>query len=148
MERQRVRFTIEKGIVYLDPKLVTRHHTNPVGLGTVLILADNSAYTVEGKPEDIEEALSPGTSAKESALQETQERLRALEAKYGELSEMHSQLSKLNVERQKAINALVEMAKNLYAITCPFMSEGDSVWLAMQEEYVAAMDLAGEEPKL
>lgn len=43
---------------------------------------------------------------------------------------------------------LADMAMNLYHVAAPFMRETDPVWRAMQEEYVAAMQLAGRDPKI
>lgn len=44
--------------------------------------------------------------------------------------------------------ALVDMAQNLYSMAAPFMRDTDEVWRAMQEQYAAAMRLAGRDPKI
>jgi len=49
---------------------------------------------------------------------------------------------------RKAEETLADMAQNLYAIALPLMRETDSIWHAMREEYVAAMKLAGRDPKI
>lgn len=49
---------------------------------------------------------------------------------------------------QEVVEALADTALNLYSILAPFMRETDPVWRAMQEEYIAAMKLAGRDPKI
>lgn len=58
------------------------------------------------------------------------------------LRRMHSQLARLNMERQRTIEALKAMAENLFAISEPFQSEGDLAWRATVKEYRSAMKLA------
>lgn len=83
-----------------------------------------------------------------AAARKVAETSRDLQRELSELREMHSQLARLNVERQKTIAALADALANLYAIAAPFMRETDSVWRAMQDEYVAAMKLAEREPEI
>lgn len=81
------------------------------------------------------------------AISRTNEVADALCKEYQDLQGMHSQLAQLNVERQRIIAALADMAENLFAISVPFQSERDTVWRAMVKEYREAMKLAGREPK-
>lgn len=93
-------------------------------------------------------ALSDALADATSEMERLADCVEAFQAETITLREMHSQLAKLNVERQKTIEALADMARDLYFIAVPFMSDGDSVWRAMKAEYIAAMKLAGHDLKI
>jgi hypothetical protein len=62
------------------------------------------------------------------------------------LRRMHSQLARLNMERQRTIEVLTAMAKNLFAYAEPIQPDRDSSWSRLAEEYREAIKLAERTP--